>query len=146
MKNLHLEGFPELFQLPTWIEGATDTLETLMVGYRPNLKMLHNFLINMLHLKRLYIYNCPLLNRILLPIDMPLLIGLEDLRIDGCPGLYRKYHPQCGEHWCRIGLQYLESKAFSLETQKEKHNEVIDFLEGKISLPPRTSVFIGIFL
>jgi hypothetical protein len=65
-------------------------------------KMLPNFLINMLHLKRLYIYECPLLNRILLPSDMPLLTGLEDLRIDGCPELYIKYHPQCGKHWPAI--------------------------------------------
>jgi len=25
-----------------------------------------------------------------------------DLHIDGCPELYRKYHPQCGEHWPAI--------------------------------------------
>jgi len=46
----------------------------------------------------------------------------------------------CAENIIRnvasIGPQYLKSKAFSLESQKEKQNEVIDLLEGKISLPP----------
>jgi hypothetical protein len=102
MKYLHLEGVPELFTLPKWIEGAIDTLETLIVVNCPNLNMLSYFLTSMSHLKRLYINDCPLLKFILLPSCKDSLTALEDLRIDGCPDLCRQYQPQCGLRWPAI--------------------------------------------
>ncbi|MCH92163.1 hypothetical protein A2U01_0013098 [Trifolium medium] len=102
MKYLHLEGFLELFTLPKWIEGAIDTLETLIVVNCPNLNMLSYFLISMSHLKRLYIHDCPLLKMILLPSYNDHFTALEDLRIDGCPDLCRHYQQHCGEYWPTI--------------------------------------------
>ncbi|KAL5059295.1 hypothetical protein RYX36_030899 [Vicia faba] len=102
MKYLHLEGFPELSTLPDWIASAKDTLETLIIVNCPNLKKFPKWLINMSHLKRLYISECRLLSRIVLPGHMFYLTALENLHIDGCPDLYRQYQPQCGVHWYEI--------------------------------------------
>lgn len=117
MKYLHLEGFPELLTLPGWIEGATDTLETLVIVNCPNLKMFPKCIITMSHLKRLYIHECPLLKRILLPSDMHHLTALEDLRIDGCADLCLKYQPHCGEHWPAVA--HIKS-AFIGEPRREE--------------------------
>ena len=54
----------------------------------------------MSRLKRLYIIDCPQV--LSLPSDMHRLIALEDLRIYGCPELYKKYQPQFGENWSMI--------------------------------------------
>nr|XP_027188218.1 putative disease resistance protein RGA1 [Cicer arietinum] len=102
MRNLHLENFLELLTFPRWIEDTTDTLETLIVVNCPNLKNLPKCLITMSRLKRLYIRECPLLRRILLPSDMHHLTALEDLQIYDCPELYKNYQPQCGKYWPMI--------------------------------------------
>jgi hypothetical protein len=127
MKHLYLEGFPKLFTLPIWIEGAIDTLETLKISNCPNLESLPSCLITMSHLKRLYISECPLLKRILFPRDMHCLTALEDLCIDGCPDLCRQYQPHWGVYWPIIA--HIKS-VFIGEPRGEDANEFIDLLEG----------------
>ncbi|KAJ1429929.1 Virus X resistance protein-like, coiled-coil domain [Sesbania bispinosa] len=87
MKYLHLEGFPRLLTLPQWIEGAANTLHTLMIFNFPNLKMLPECLAAMTHLKRLHIFDCPQLSSF--PSDMHCRTTLEHLMIGGCPELCR---------------------------------------------------------
>ncbi|XP_027352920.1 putative disease resistance protein RGA1 [Abrus precatorius] len=97
MKFLHLEHFPRQMTLPEWIQGATGTLQTLLILDFPNLKMLPEWLTRMARLKTLHIVNCPQL--LYLPSDMPHLTALEDLTIDGCPELCQKCQPHSVEYW-----------------------------------------------
>ncbi|KEH41280.1 NB-ARC domain disease resistance protein [Medicago truncatula] len=93
-------GFPELLSLPEWIVGASATLATLEITNFPNLKMFLECLTTMSHLKRLYIIDCPQV--LSLPCGMHRLTTLDDLRIYGCPELYRKYRRRFGEYWPMI--------------------------------------------
>lgn len=86
--------------MPGWIEGAAETLETLLIYELPNLKTLSQRLTTLTHLKRLHIVGCPQL--ISLPSDMYHLTALEDLVIEDCPELCRKFKPQSGEYWPMI--------------------------------------------
>jgi hypothetical protein len=87
--------------LPEWIEGAAQTIETLLIYELPNLLMLPECLTTMTRLKRLDIIGCPqLLN---LPRDIHHLTALKELRIAGCPELCKKCKPQFGEYWPIIG-------------------------------------------
>ncbi|XP_027353003.1 putative disease resistance protein RGA3 [Abrus precatorius] len=97
MKFLHLEHFPRQMALPEWIQGASDTLKTLLILDFPSLEVLPEWLTRMTNLKILHIVNCPQLT--CLPSDMQHLTALEDLTIDGCPELCRKCQPQSGEYW-----------------------------------------------
>ena len=83
MKFLHVENFPWLTRLPTWIEGAADTLQTLIIYNLSILCLLPECLPEMTHLKRLHISECPSL---LFPsTHMHRLTTIEDLSIEGCP-------------------------------------------------------------
>ncbi|KAG4912982.1 hypothetical protein JHK86_053415 [Glycine max] len=83
MKFLHVENFPWLQVLPEWIEGAADTLQTLMIYNLPKLKFLPECLPRMTHLKRLHVAECPSL--LFHPSHIHCLTTLEDLSVDGCP-------------------------------------------------------------
>ncbi|KAG4915926.1 hypothetical protein AAZX31_19G126600 [Glycine max] len=83
MKFLHVENFPGLRVLPEWIEGAADTLQTLMIYNLPKLEFLPECLPRMTHLKRLHVAECPSL--LFLPSHIHCLTTLEDLSVDGCP-------------------------------------------------------------
>ncbi|KAJ1408976.1 P-loop containing nucleoside triphosphate hydrolase [Sesbania bispinosa] len=96
LKFLHLEYFPRLETLPEWIEGAAETLQTLIIINFPELWMLPESLTRMTHLKMLHISNCPQLYY--LPSGMKRLTTLGTLTIDGCPVLGRKCHPKSGEY------------------------------------------------
>ncbi|XP_061340366.1 putative disease resistance protein RGA3 [Gastrolobium bilobum] len=100
MKFLFLRNFLGKQTLPPWIQGAADTLQTLVISNFPNLKMLPEWLTTMTHLKFLLIRNCPEL--LDLPSDMHHLTALEYLGIEGCPELCRKCQPQNGEYWPMI--------------------------------------------
>ncbi|QCD97432.1 disease resistance protein RPM1 [Vigna unguiculata] len=81
MKFLHVENFPWLTRLPTWIEGAADTLQTLIIYNLSILCLLPECLPEMTHLKRLHISECPSL---LFPsTHMHRLTTIEDLSIEG---------------------------------------------------------------
>ncbi|RDX69874.1 putative disease resistance protein RGA3, partial [Mucuna pruriens] len=83
MKFLHVENFPRLTRLPGWIEGAADTLQTMMIYNLPKLWTLPECLPRMTHLKRLHVAECPSL---LFPQNhMHRLTTLEDLSVDGSP-------------------------------------------------------------
>ncbi|KAK8473441.1 hypothetical protein PHAVU_001G133101 [Phaseolus vulgaris] len=81
MKFLHVENFPWLIRLPTWIEGAADTLQTLIIHNLPILDVLPQFIPRMTRLKRLHISECPSLR--FLPTHMHRLTTIEDLSLDG---------------------------------------------------------------
>ncbi|CAJ2672119.1 unnamed protein product [Trifolium pratense] len=99
LKHLLIRDFPGLLTLPEWIEGALETLETLLIYELPNLHTL-KCLTTMIHLKRLDIIRCPQL--LSLPSDIHCLTALEHLVIDECPVLCRKCKPQYGEYWPMI--------------------------------------------
>jgi len=82
MKFLHVENL-WLLGLPEWIEGAADTLQTLIINNLPILQLLPEFLPRMTHLKRLHISECPALR--FPPSHMHRLTTIEDLSIEGCP-------------------------------------------------------------
>ncbi|KAL3015499.1 hypothetical protein AAZX31_06G159700 [Glycine max] len=100
MKFLHLEHCSRQQTLPQWIQGAADTLQTLLILHFPSLEFLPEWLATMTRLKILHIFNCPQL--LYLPSDMLGLTALERLIIDACPELCRKCHPQFGEYWSLI--------------------------------------------
>jgi len=100
MKFLHIEQCPRQQTLPQWIQGAADTLQTLLISNMHSLEMLPEWLTAMTRLKILHIVNCPQL--LYLPSDMHRLGALEDLSIDGCAELCRKCEPQSGEYWSFI--------------------------------------------
>ncbi|PNX92312.1 disease resistance protein rga3-like [Trifolium pratense] len=101
IKHLHLKRFPQLLNLPRWIEGAVDTLETLRIRKFSNLTMLPECLTSMANLKSLYIDCCPQLMS--LPSDMHRLTALEEFRIYRSPELCRKCRPPSGEYCPMIG-------------------------------------------
>ena len=83
MKHLSIRKLTGLLKFPSWIEGAVDTLETLLIYEFPNLTILPECLTTMTRLKRLLIFDCPQLSS--LPSDMHRLTTLEYLVIEGCP-------------------------------------------------------------
>lgn len=83
MKHLSIRKLIGLQRFPSWIEGAVDTLETLLIYEFPNLTTLPECLTTMTRLKRLLIFDCPQLSS--LPSDMHRLTTLEYLVIEGCP-------------------------------------------------------------
>ncbi|MCI16191.1 disease resistance protein, partial [Trifolium medium] len=89
-----------LLTLPEWIEGAVETLETMLIYELPNLHTLPECLTTMTHLKRLDIIRCAQL--LSLPSDIHCLTALEHLVIDECPVLCRKCKPKYGEYWPMI--------------------------------------------
>ncbi|CAJ1912000.1 unnamed protein product [Sphenostylis stenocarpa] len=100
MKFLHIEQCPRQQILPRWIEGAAETLQTLLISNFHSLEMLPQWLTTMTRLKMLHIVNCPKL--LYLPSGMNRLSALEDLSIDGCLELCQKCEPQSGEYWSFI--------------------------------------------
>jgi len=115
MKYLHIDQCAPRQELPQWIQGASNTLRTLLISNCHWLEMLPEWLNTMTHLKMLHIVNCPRLLH--LPSDMHRLRALEDLIIDGCPELGRKCEPQFGEYWSFIA----HIKRVSIgETRKRK--------------------------
>ncbi|XP_068472678.1 disease resistance protein RGA2-like [Phaseolus vulgaris] len=115
MKYLHIEQCARQQTLPQWIQGASNTLRTLLISNFHCLEKLPEWLNTMTDLKMLHIVNCPQLLH--LPSEMHRLRALEDLIIDGCPELGRKCEPQSGEYWSFIS----HIKCVSIgETRKRK--------------------------
>ncbi|KAL2320754.1 hypothetical protein Fmac_029723 [Flemingia macrophylla] len=100
MKFLQLEHCPRQQTFPEWIQGAANTMQTLLISNCDSLEMIPEWLTAMRHLKMLHIVNCPQLLH--LPSDMHRLTALEDLCIDGCHELCRKCQPQSGQYWPSI--------------------------------------------
>ncbi|MCI15954.1 disease resistance protein, partial [Trifolium medium] len=92
--------FPRLLTLPKWIEGTTETLQTMIIYNLPNLDTLPECLTSMTYLRKLHIFGCPQL--LSLPSDIHHLTTLEYLVINECPELCRKCKPQSGEYWPMI--------------------------------------------
>ncbi|RZB47840.1 hypothetical protein D0Y65_051417 [Glycine soja] len=112
MKFLHIEHCAGQETVPQWIQGAADTMQTLLILNCDSLKMLPEWLTTMTHLKMLHIVNCPqLLN---LSSDKHRLSTLEDLSIDGCMNCVRNV----SHNLVSIGPSSLTSNAFLLEKQK----------------------------
>ena len=112
MKFLHIEHCAGQETLPQWIQGAADTLQTLLIINSHSLKMLPEWLTTMTHLKMLHIVNCPQLLNLL--SDKHRLSTLEDLSIDGCMNCVRNV----SHNLLSIGPSSLTSNAFLLEKQK----------------------------
>ncbi|CAL5193429.1 unnamed protein product [Lathyrus oleraceus] len=93
--------------VPSWIEGAVETLETLYFASLSDLKTLPEYLTTMTRLKKLWIVYCPQL--LSLPSDFHHLTSLEDLFIIGCPVLFQKYQPEFGEYWPMIAAMKINS-------------------------------------
>ncbi|XP_057417764.1 putative disease resistance protein RGA1 [Lotus japonicus] len=114
MNFLHLEDLPELEELPAWIHGAADTLQTLIIR---NLELQIPPPFRVLpHLKRFHVANCPTLA--ILSFDMNDLAALEDLSIDGCPELCRIYQPRSGQFWSVIA--HIKSVTIGEPTSEEE--------------------------
>ncbi|MCH90284.1 putative disease resistance protein RGA3-like, partial [Trifolium medium] len=93
MSFLHVENFPGL----QWIEGAAETLQTLIIINIPMLWKFPDCLTKMTRRKMLHVADCPLLD--CLPSGIQCLTALDTLTIDGCPKLCRKCKPHSGEYW-----------------------------------------------
>ncbi|KAK2416981.1 putative disease resistance protein RGA3 [Trifolium repens] len=117
MKLLCLGDISGLLTLPGWIEGAAETLESLVLYKLPNLQTLPECLTTMTHLKKLLIRNCPQL--LSLPSGIHHLTALEQLVIKGCPELCRKCKPQSGEYWPMIA----HIKILFIEEEEEEEEE-----------------------
>jgi Leucine-rich repeat (LRR) protein len=94
MKHLFIINIPGLLTLPGWVEGAAETLHTLIISNLPNLHTLPECLTTMTHLKRLIIADCPQL--LSLPSGIHHLPALEQLVIKKCPKFLR-YEPLFGK-------------------------------------------------
>jgi midasin (ATPase involved in ribosome maturation) len=83
LKHLCIQDFPGLMRLPEWIEGATETLQTLIIYNLPNLLTLPKCVTTMTRLRKLHIFGCPKL--LSLPSDIHHLTTLEYLVIMNVP-------------------------------------------------------------
>jgi hypothetical protein len=83
LKHLCIQDFPGLMTLPEWIEGATETLQTLIIYNLPNLLTLPMCVTTMTRLRKLHIFGCPKL--LSLPSDIHHLTTLEYLVIMNVP-------------------------------------------------------------
>ncbi|KAK2362522.1 putative disease resistance protein RGA3 [Trifolium repens] len=83
LKHLCIQDFPRLMTLPEWIEGATETLQTLIIYNLPNLLTLPKCVTTMTRLRKLHIFGCPKL--LSLPSDIHHLTTLEYLVIMNVP-------------------------------------------------------------
>ena len=113
MKYLHIEQCARQQTLPQWIQGASNTLRTLLISNFHCLEKLPEWLNTMTDLKMLHIVNCPQLLH--LPSEMHRLRALEDLIIDGCPELVENVNHSL----VSTGPLSLTSNVFPLEKQEK---------------------------
>ncbi|ESW17621.1 hypothetical protein PHAVU_007G254900 [Phaseolus vulgaris] len=97
LKSLGLKSLQQLVSLPQWLQGSVNTLHSLVIADCNNLKELPEWLSSMICLKLLVIEYCPYLQS--LPDN---LTNLENLVINNCPELCRRYQPGVGQDCHKI--------------------------------------------
>ncbi|KAK7392887.1 hypothetical protein VNO78_21337 [Psophocarpus tetragonolobus] len=95
LKLLILNSLPQLVTLPMWLQGSSNTLNTLVIMECFKLKHLPEWLSTMTSLRQLTIEYCPRL--LTLPDNMHCLTNLESLIIKDRCGLLIRYHPPSGQ-------------------------------------------------
>ncbi|QCE05245.1 disease resistance protein RPM1 [Vigna unguiculata] len=97
LKSLAFKSLQQLVTLPQWLQGSVNTLHSLVIADCNNLKELPEWLSSAVFLKLLVIEYCSSLQS--LPDN---LINLENLLINSCPELCKRYQPGVGQDYHKI--------------------------------------------
>ncbi|XP_027935169.1 disease resistance protein RGA2-like [Vigna unguiculata] len=97
LKSLAFKSLQQLVTLPQWLQGSVNTLHSLVIADCNNLKELPKWLSSAVFLKLLVIEYCSSLQS--LPDN---LINLENLLINSCPELCKRYQPGVGQDYHKI--------------------------------------------
>ncbi|CAN6586419.1 unnamed protein product [Malus baccata var. baccata] len=100
LQKLGIVGVPRMVALPEWFQGATNTLQVLVISDCENLVALPGWLTSFTSLRRLVLGSCPKL--LSLPEEMHRLTALTHLVIIDCPHMLRRCQRDAGEEWPKI--------------------------------------------
>ncbi|XP_048432594.1 putative disease resistance protein RGA1 [Pyrus x bretschneideri] len=100
LQKLGIIGVPRMVALPEWFQGATNTLQVLVIEDCENLEALPGWLTSFTSLRRLILNSCPKL--LSLPEEMHRLTALTDVWIVDCHDLERRCQRNTGEDWPKI--------------------------------------------
>jgi len=100
LKVLGFGDLPQLVTFPQWLQGSTNSLQTLGIQGCINLKEFPDWLSSLICLKLLAVSDSPKL--LSLPDNMYNLTNLEDLKIKVCPELCKRLKPEVGQDWHKI--------------------------------------------
>ncbi|BAT96393.1 hypothetical protein VIGAN_08332700 [Vigna angularis var. angularis] len=97
LKSLAFKSLQQLVTLPQWLQGSVNKLHSLAIADCNNLKELPEWLSSAICLKLLLIEYCSSLQS--LPDNLK---NLENLTINSCPELCKRYQPWVGQDYHKI--------------------------------------------
>ncbi|KAM4091808.1 hypothetical protein ACJW30_09G163800 [Castanea mollissima] len=100
LQTLNILVLPQLVSLPQGLKGSADTIQFLYICFCENLRVLPEWLPDLISLRKLQILECPKLSS--LPEGMDRLTALRELEISDCPELRRDYEREVSKDWGKM--------------------------------------------